>query len=110
AMCAPAGAASLRHSFPGLNGTFDSFKLFLDRAVASTSGTIGMVLPQAVLAQTAHADIRGRLIARLDPYCGIHLGNRAFRAAAPACILIFGPKPGPAAVRVADVRNAAAGW
>lgn len=93
----------LRERFPlSTRGPFDSFKLFLDYASALSRGTVGMVVPQAVLGQETHADIREVLLNRLDPYAVIDLGDGVFPgAAAPACALVFGPKPGPAAVECA---------
>jgi hypothetical protein len=74
----------------------DSFKLFLHLALRQTRGAVGMVVPQAMLLQQTHADVRAALLRQLDPYCVIWLGDGAFPdAAAPACALIFGPKPGP---------------
>jgi hypothetical protein len=82
-------------------GQTDSFKLFLDLALKLTRGSIGMVVPQAVLLQQSHADIRAKLRRDLDPYFVATLPDSVFPdAAAPACALIFGPKPGPSQVTV----------
>ncbi len=95
----------LTRRFPGsTRGSFDSFKLFLDLASALSHGTVGMVVPQAVLAQATHADIREVLLDRLDPYWAVNLGDGVFLgAAAPACALVFGPKPGPRFVQCVGV-------
>jgi hypothetical protein len=88
-------------------GSFDSFKLFLDLASSLSRGTVGMVVPQAVLAQATHADIREVLLERKDPYCAMNLGDRVFAgAAAPACAVVFGPKPGPRSLECAGGRGA----
>lgn len=82
----------LRRHFPELTGTFDSFKPFVALAVRLTGGTVGMILPQAVLAQDTHRDVRALLLDRLEPYLGVDLGGDCFPgAAAPACALVFGP-------------------
>lgn len=101
----PAERARLLARYPYLTPAgFDTFKPFLDVAARVTRGTIGMIVPGAMLAQTNHADIRRRLLDSLAPYAAIDLGDRIFMpAAAPACALIFGPRPGPAAVRVAGL-------
>lgn len=90
----------LKERFPdSTSGVFDSFKLFLDLASRLSTGTVGMVVPQAVLAQREHADVRRMLLARLDPHAVIRLPDTRFPdAAAPACALIFGARPGPATV------------
>jgi len=81
-------------------GSFDSFKIFLAIGARRSDGAVGMVLPQAMLAQETHADIRHFMLARFDPYYVAHLGDRLFPgAAAPACALVFGPRPGPAVPR-----------
>jgi hypothetical protein len=97
----PSEREHLARRFPGATRqTFDSFKLFLDLASTRSRGTVGMVVPQAVLTQATHADIREVVLRRMDPYFAAYLGNDAFPGvAAPACALVFGPKPGPALVR-----------
>ena len=97
----PAERERLMERFPrSTRGTFDSCKLFLDLGSRLSRGTLGMVTPQAVLAQATHADIREVLLERMDPYFAMNLGDKVFPgAAAPACALVFGPKPGPAVVR-----------
>ncbi len=101
---APEEQRRLRERFPdSTRGTFDSFKLFLDLASRLSAGTVGMVVPQAVLTQSEHADVRRMLLARLDPHAVIRLPDRLFPdAAAPACALIFGARPGPAMVHFLD--------
>jgi len=101
---APAERRRLRECFPeSTSGVFDSFKLFLDLASRLAAGSIGMVVPQAVLAQSEHVDVRRMLLARLDPHAVIRLPNTRFPdAAAPACALIFGARPGPAAIHFLD--------
>ncbi len=101
---APEEQRRLRETFPdSTSGTFDSFKLFLDLASRLAARTVGMVVPQAVLAQREHADVRRLLLARLDPYAAIRLPDRHFPdAAAPACALIFGARPGPPMVHFLD--------
>jgi predicted RNA methylase len=80
-------------------GSFDSFKLFLELAAEISDGTIGMIVPRAVLSQATHAGVRELLLRRFAPYDVRALGADEFpRAVAPACSLIFGPKPGPAMV------------
>ncbi|MBV9280474.1 MAG: N-6 DNA methylase, partial [Chloroflexi bacterium] len=98
----------LARRFPrSTRGALDSFKLFLDLASSLSRGALGMIVPQAVLAQAAHADIREALLERLDPYCALDLGDGVFPGvAAPACALIFGPKPGPCEVLCVDRRRA----
>lgn len=87
-------------------GEADSFKLFVEHAGRRARGAVGVVVPRAMLAQTSHADVRACLLSRFDPYVAIQLGDRCFQgAAAPACALIFGPKPGPREVAVADLRQ-----
>ncbi len=101
---APEEQRRLRGCFPdSTSGVFDSFKLFLDLASRLAAGTVGMVVPQAVLAQREHADVRHMLLARLDPYAVIRLPDTRFPdAVAPACALIFGARPGPTTVRFLD--------
>lgn len=87
-------------------GTIDSFKLFLSLATRLTAGTVGMVLPQAMLEQPKHADARDLLLDHLTPYALFQFGDRLFPgAAAPACALIFGPRPGPTTIRRIDRRD-----
>ena len=102
----PEERQQLRERFPrSVAGTFDSFKLFLDASATLSQGTVGMVVPQAVLAQAAHGDVRATLLDRLDPYSAVNLGDGIFAgAAAPACILVFGRKPGPSTVHCVDRR------
>jgi predicted RNA methylase len=81
------------------SGSFDSFKLFLELAAEKSDGTIGMIVPRAVLSQTMHSGVRELLLRRFAPYAVLTLDANEFpRAVAPACGLIFGPKPGPAMV------------
>ncbi|MGH2442759.1 MAG: N-6 DNA methylase [Chloroflexota bacterium] len=88
---------------PGLS---DSFKAFLGRACQLTGGPVGMVVPQAMLAQTGHADVRAQLLADRAPATVIDLGNGHFRGvAAPGCVLVFRPRPGPAHIRVLEPRS-----
>jgi len=80
--------------------SFDSFKLFLDLGSVLIRRSMGIIVPRAVLAQPLHADVRETLLQRLDPYAVLDLGNGSFPgAAAPACALIWGPRPGPRAIR-----------
>lgn len=81
----------------------DPFKRFLTLAADMTRGGVTMVVPRAVLLQQTHADARERLLAHLAPYSALLLHNSAFSGpAAPACVLAFGPKPGPAGIRVVE--------
>lgn len=100
AECGPTERLLLRQRFPRVTGrSLDSFKLFLDLASRLTRGSLGMVVPQAVLGQATHADVRAILLERMAPYSGRNLGDGLFPgAAAPACALVFGPRPGPHAV------------
>jgi len=101
---APEERRRLRERFPdSTRGIFDSFKLFLDLASRLAAGTVGMIVPQTVLAQSEHADVRRMLLARLDPHAVIRLSDTLFPdATAPACALIFGARPGPATVHFLD--------
>jgi predicted RNA methylase len=80
----------------------DSFKQFTELAARVADHALGLVLPHAVLLQTGHADVRAHLLQRFAPYAVLDLGTRWFSAAAPACALVFGPKPGPS--RIAATR------
>lgn len=85
--------------------SFDSFKLFLDVGSALSRGTLGMVVPQAVLGQTRHADVRQVLLDRMAPHAARRLQDGAFPgAAAPACALVFGSRQGPGAVSAPAAR------
>lgn len=98
--------AELQQRFPhATRGSLDSFKLFLDLAAQLSHGTVGMVVPQAMLAQSKHADVRAVLLERLAPYWLANLGNAFSGAAAPACALVFGTKPGPRLVECLDLRD-----
>lgn len=102
----PWGAATSGVGSAGLDGRADSFKEFLALAGRITTGAVGMVVPDAMFAGASHADIRELLLERLDPYAGIALGDGVFRgAAAPACVVVFGPKPGPHLIRCGKVRR-----
>jgi N-6 DNA Methylase/TaqI-like C-terminal specificity domain len=97
----PWGIASSAYGRSAGTGRTDSFKLFLALALKLTRGSIGMIVPQAVLLQQSHADIRAALRRVLDPYFVATLPDSVFPdAAAPACALVFGPKPGPSQVTV----------
>lgn len=77
-------------------GSFDSFKVFLQLATELSSSSIGMIVPQAVLAQSRHADVRALLLEHHAPYRAWVLQAGTFPGAvAPACVLVLGPKPGP---------------
>jgi hypothetical protein len=94
--CAPDGDGSAARPA-------DSFKRFLQLAARLTPDAMGMLVPQAVLLQETHADVRGALLRGFDPYAVITLDDGTFPGtAAPACALIFGPKPGPASIACAD--------
>lgn len=81
------------------SGSFDSFKHFLELAAQQSHGTIGMIVPRAVLSQSTHAGVRALLLRRFAPYEVRILDADEFpRAVAPACGLIFGPRPGPAMI------------
>lgn len=70
-----------------------------------------MVVPQACLSQQSYADIRHVLLSRMAPYAACKLGDGVFRgAAAPACALVFGPRPGPRAIVTADSSLPGARW
>jgi len=103
----PEERKELELRFPrSTGGSFDSFKLFLDLASSLSRGTVGMVVPQAVLAQPSHTDIREVLLELKDPYWAMNLGDGIFAgAAAPACAVVFGPKPGPRSVPCVDGRG-----
>jgi hypothetical protein len=103
----PEERKELARRFPrSTGGSFDSFKLFLDLASSLSRGTVGMVVPQAALAQATHTDVREVLLERKDPYWAMDLGDRIFAgAAAPACAVVFGPKPGPQSVPCVDGRG-----
>lgn len=92
--------AALVTRFPAAAGTFDAAKLFLDLGTQLTRGTLGMIVPTALLEQAGHAALRDRLLERLDPYAVLSLPLRAFPAAAPSCALIFGSRPGPAQISI----------
>ena len=84
-----------KRSLPSTD-SFDSFKLFLELAAERSVGTIGMIVPRAFLNGTMHAGTRDLLLRRFAPYEVRTLAAAEFpRAIAPACSLIFGPKPGP---------------
>lgn len=86
----------LGERFPSaVRTSFDSAKLFVDVGSRRTQGTLGMVLPQSFLAQQKHADVRALLLERMAPRAALSLGNAFSGAAAPACGLVFGQKPGP---------------
>lgn len=104
---ATAERARLAALFPeSCRGGFDSFKLFLDLGVSLSRGTMGMVVPHAVLGQSAYCDVRAMLLRRMDPYAVFDLGDGHFPgAAAPACGLVWGPKPGPDPVRSVTLRR-----
>lgn len=81
--------------------TMEPAKLFLDLGTRLTRGTLAMIVPQALLRQDTHADIRTLLLSRLAPRAALTFPASAFPgAAAPACALIFGPHPGPGDVSV----------
>ncbi|GAC1625345.1 MAG: hypothetical protein NVS4B2_03840 [Chloroflexota bacterium] len=90
------------------NGRYpDSFELFLTRGAELTRGTMGMLVPQAVLSQSTYAPIRAVLVQRMDPYRAFDLGDGHFAGvSAPACGLVWGPKPGPAAIPCVSLRGA----
>jgi hypothetical protein len=100
AVYSPAERTSLQARWPlSSSGSFDSFKLFVEFAAERSNGAIGMVLPRAVLSQTTHASVRELLLQRFAPYEVRILEASEFpRAVAPACSLIFGPRPGPATI------------
>lgn len=76
--------------------SFDSFKLFLELAAERSTGTIGMIVPRSFLNGTMHSATRDRLLERFAPYEVRTLHAAEFpHAIAPACSVIFGPKPGP---------------
>src|SRR5437588_418809 len=59
-------------------GTFrgkrvDSFKLFLDLGTKCARASLGMIVPQAVLMQETHADIRAVLLSHLRPHAVMSL-------------------------------------
>lgn len=92
--------AQLKRRFPrATRGAFDSFKLFIELEARLTRGALGMVVPQAVLAQEKHADAREVLLETLDPYFVADLGDSFSGVAAPAAAIVFGRKPGPPSVR-----------
>lgn len=97
----------LAERFPQLSGSRrDSFAYFLAAGAEATRGTLGMVVPQAVLAQTRYAGLRSLLLERLAPATAIQLGNDVFPGAtAPACALVFGQRPGPPNVCYLDLRS-----
>jgi hypothetical protein len=103
--------SALRRRFPAsTRRSPDSFKLFLDLTSRCTRGSLGMVVPQAVLGQAQHADVRALLLERLAPYAAEYLGDRLFPGAtAPACALIFGARPGPPEIAVGATGRLPAG-
>jgi hypothetical protein len=94
----PATRRRLKQRYPhSMRGPLDSFKLFLDRASQVSRGTVGMIVPQAMLAQERHQDIRALMLQRMVPAFGCTLNDGDFPdVAAPACILVFGPSAPPA--------------
>lgn len=101
----------LRERFPdAVARSFDSAKLFVDLGSDWTQGTLGMVLPQAFAAQERHDDVRSLLLERMAPRAGLDLGNVFPAAAAPACALIFGQKPGPVTIEVTGESLPTAMW
>jgi hypothetical protein len=90
--------------------SFDSFKLFLELAAERSTGTIAMIVPRAFLNGTMHSGTRDLLLRRFAPYEVSTLDAAEFPAAiAPACSLVFGPRPGPASIvqHVAAEKNRA---
>jgi hypothetical protein len=96
----------------GLSSTesFDSFKLFLELAADCSEGTIGMIVPRAFLNGAMHSETRDLLLRRFAPYEVRTLDAAEFPlAVAPACSVIFGPRPGPRQIvhHAADESNQA---
>lgn len=101
----PAQRRTLQARWPeSTRRSFDSFKLFLDLGSAVTRGSLGMIVPQAMLAQSKHADVRDVLLKRMVPCAATRLKDGVFpQAAAPACVLVFGRKAAPRTVARLEV-------